>query len=66
MTAKKTRISPRGVFVTAFSILAFVLVINYSDAAIDSVRHALYVCAQTVIPALFPFMVISKVLEVIT
>ena len=60
MTAKKTHISPRGVFVTAFSILAFVLVINYSDAAIDSVRHALSVCAQTVIPALFPFMVISE------
>ena len=60
MTAKKTRIAPRGIFVTAFSVLSFALVINYSNAAIDSVKSALSLCAQTVIPSLFPFMVISE------
>ncbi len=60
MTVKKTRITPRGIFVTSFSILAFALVINYSNAAIASVKNALSLCAQTVIPSLFPFIVISE------
>lgn len=60
MTAKKTRITSRGVFVTVFSVIAFTLVIKYSNAAIDSVKTALSLCAETVIPSLFPFMVISE------
>lgn len=60
MTSKKTCITSRSIFVTVFSLLAFSLVIKYSNAAIDSVKSTLSLCAQTVIPSLFPFMVISE------
>ncbi len=61
MTSKKTCSTPLRVFVTSFSILAFVLIIKYSNAAINSVKNALDICATTVIPSLFPFMVISEI-----
>ena len=61
MTSKKTCTTPLRVFVTAFSILAFVIIIKYSNAAINSVKSALDICASTVIPSLFPFMVISEI-----
>jgi sporulation integral membrane protein YlbJ len=60
MTSKKTCATPLRFFVTVFSILAFVLIIKYSNAAINSVKSALDICASTVIPSLFPFMVISE------
>lgn len=61
MTSKKARITPRNVFVSAFSMLLFVLIIKYSSAAIVSVKSALALCAETVIPSLFPFMVIAEI-----
>ena len=62
MTSKKASVNPHAIFVAFFSVLALILVIKYSDAAIDSVKNALYICANTVIPSLFPFMVISELI----
>ena len=47
------------VFITA---ILSILVICRADAAIDGVTNALSVCANTVIPSLFPFMVISELI----
>ena len=62
MTSKKVTVNPRAIFVAFFSVLALTLVIKYSDTAIDSVKNALHICANTVIPSLFPFMVISELI----
>lgn len=40
----------------------FVLVLRNSDAAIEYMGRGLTLCARTVIPSLFPFMVISELL----
>ena len=44
------------------SIFCFILVIRNSDAAIEYMGRGLTLCARTVIPSLFPFMVISELL----
>lgn len=44
------------------SSLAFFLFLLRSDIAIDYMKSGLKLCAQTVIPSLFPFMVISSLL----
>ncbi len=46
----------------AASSLAFFLFLLRSDIAIDYMKSGLKLCAQTVIPSLFPFMVISSLL----
>lgn len=44
------------------STFCFVLVLRNSDAAIEYMGRGLTLCARTVIPSLFPFMVISELL----
>ena len=44
------------------SSFCFVLVLRNSDAAIEYMGRGLTLCARTVIPSLFPFMVISELL----
>ncbi len=44
------------------STFCFVLVLRNSDAAIEYMGKGLTLCARTVIPSLFPFMVISELL----
>ena len=41
------------------STFCFVLILRNSDAAIEYMGRGLTLCARTVIPSLFPFMVIS-------
>ena len=44
------------------STFCFVLILRNSDAAIEYMGRGLTLCARTVIPSLFPFMVISELL----
>lgn len=44
------------------STFCFLLVLRNSDAAIEYMGRGLTLCARTVIPSLFPFMVISELL----
>lgn len=46
----------------AFSLLSLVLVLCRSEVAIQYVTRGLLLCARTVIPSLFPFMVLSEIL----
>jgi len=42
--------------------VAFILILNRSDIAIEYMKKGLKLCAATVIPSLFPFMVISELI----
>ena len=44
------------------STFCFVLVLRNSEAAIEYIGRGLTLCARTVIPSLFPFMVLSELL----
>ena len=46
----------------ALSLLVFFLMLNFSDIAIEYMKKGLQLCAKTVIPSLFPFMVISELI----
>ena len=45
-----------------FSIFCLLLILRNSDTAIDYMNRGLRLCAKTVIPSLFPFMVISELI----
>lgn len=52
-----------GVFFTAFGTLIFAVIFFFQPALImDGVRNGLTVCGSSVIPSLFPFMVLSDFL----
>ena len=44
------------------STFCFILILRNSDAAVEYMGRGLTLCAKTVIPSLFPFMVISELL----
>ncbi len=44
------------------SVLALLLTFAYSDAVIEAMKTGMALCTKTVIPALFPFLVISELL----
>ena len=44
------------------STFCFILVLRNADAAVEYMGRGLSLCAKTVIPSLFPFMVISELL----
>lgn len=44
------------------SFFMLALILRNSEAAVGFMRHGLQLCAETVIPSLFPFMVISELL----
>ena len=58
----KSRPSAGQVFFCLMSTFCFCLILHNSDAAIDYIGQGLRLCTQTVIPSLFPFMVISELL----
>ena len=51
-----------GTFFGAMSIFALVLLIKNAESAVEYMKTALILCANTVIPSLFPFMVVSDIL----
>lgn len=60
-----SKISKRRYGSTLFGIAAsliFLLVLTHSSVAIDYMNKALKLCSLTVIPSLFPFMVISELI----
>ncbi len=67
MTEEKHRARPRlptpgqamFIFMCGFSLI---LILRNSDAAIEYMGNGLILCVRTVIPALFPFMVISELI----
>ncbi len=58
----KKRFFPGNAFLSAFSVFAFFLILIKGQVAIRYVSLALSLCARTVIPSLFPFMIISSLL----
>ena len=61
-TAKKGKFSPGSLSFGAIAVLSFFLILGKSDVAIEYMGAGLSVCAKTIIPSLFPFMVISELL----
>ncbi|MBQ9161918.1 MAG: hypothetical protein IJX74_01445 [Clostridia bacterium] len=62
---KKERTARLNFGHTAFCLLSgfcFILIMKNSTAAIEYMGNGLTICARTVIPSLFPFMVISELL----
>lgn len=58
----RSNIKYGSVLFGALSIFAFFTVLNSSDVAIEYMKKGLKLCASTVIPSLFPFMVISELI----
>lgn len=62
MKNKKRPISAGGLGFGVLGAGCIVLLLFYADSAVASVRQGLSLCRDTVIPALFPFMVASEIL----
>ena len=45
-----------------FAVFLFILLLVNADVAMDGVQRGLLLCAQTLIPSLFPFLVLSELL----
>ncbi len=45
-----------------FAGISFILTFAYSETAIECARAALTLCAKTIIPSLFPFVIISELI----
>ncbi len=56
------RLSPGRLLFAFFSLLSLLLFFRNPAIAMDALHSALLLCGRTVIPALFPFMVISELL----
>ena len=65
-TSPSPSTSPRPsagqIFFCLMTTFCFVLLLRNSDAAIDYIGRGLKLCVHTVIPSLFPFMVLSELL----
>lgn len=62
-TAHRARPRPLSAGTVAFSLmstLSFFLVLFCGEAAIAAMKNSLSLCAKSVIPSLFPFMVVSE------
>lgn len=60
--APRIRISTGQFCFFALSLFCLILLVAHSDVAIIYMKQGLGLCAQTVIPSLFPFMVLSELL----
>ncbi|MGM9644282.1 MAG: hypothetical protein ACI3X1_04275 [Eubacteriales bacterium] len=52
----------KNIFIGILTLAAFFLILSSSDTAIEYMKKGLRLCAVTVIPSLFPFMVISELI----
>ena len=52
----------KNIFIGIITLAAFFLILSSSDTAIEYMKKGLRRCAATVIPSLFPFMVISELI----
>ncbi len=62
VSKKYPRKSPSGIVSGLFILVAFLLILCSSDVAIEYMKKGLILCATAVVPALFPFMVISELI----
>lgn len=62
VSKKYPRKSPSGIVSGLFILVAFLLILCSSDVAIEYMKKGLILCSRAVIPALFPFMVISELI----
>ncbi len=62
MENKKRRESVSKAVVGAITLAVFFLILCSSDVAIEYMKKGLVLCSATVIPSLFPFMVISELI----
>ncbi|MBQ7335429.1 MAG: hypothetical protein IJW92_03015 [Clostridia bacterium] len=66
MTLQRTHtrsvLTPGQVCFGFFSIFCLFLILRNSDTAIEYMSRGLLLCAKTVIPSLFPFMVLSELI----
>ncbi len=61
-TSLSRRLSVSQVAYGLMALFCLLLILRNSDAAIEYMGRGLTICAHTVIPSLFPFMVISDIL----
>lgn len=59
---KRTAPSLRSIALLLFGFFLFALLLMNADIAMDGVRQGLSLCAETLIPSLFPFLVLSELL----
>ena len=62
MDNETRKVSPLGAITGALTLAAFLLLLCSSDVAIEYMKKGLILCSGTVIPSLFPFMVISELI----
>ena len=55
-------LSISGLASGVLSVISLFLIFKYPDVAIDKMTSILDICAKTVVPSLFPFMVLSELL----
>ncbi len=58
----KKRTNRNAILLAIGSIAAFIIFLSFSDVAIEYMKKGLELCAGSVIPSLFPFMVISELI----
>ena len=56
------RLSRSQMLFCVMSVVAMVITFAFSEVAIDAMSEGMRICAGTVIPSLFPFMVLSELL----
>ena len=59
---EKKKMGLREIIFGVLSLTAFVLILYRSDIAIEYMKKGLRLCTVTVIPSLFPFMIISELI----
>ena len=62
METKKRKESARRALIGSITLGSFFLILCSSDVAIEYMKKGLVLCSGTVIPSLFPFMVISELI----
>ena len=63
VTKKKAQRLPLGELCFGwFCLFCLVLILKNTQVAMEYIHQGLRLCAKTVIPSLFPFMVISEIL----
>lgn len=59
---KQGHVSVDRLLLGLFCIFLLLLILRNSKIAIDSVKRGLFLCAETLIPSLFPFLVLSEMI----
>ena len=59
---KSSRRTKEAVFLTIAATIVFLLLLIRSDVAVEYMKKGLKLCANTVIPSLFPFMAVSELI----